>query len=43
LALAAHDIAESFGEAWVHRFLSCYGGPIDQERLEFYLLLDEFF
>ncbi|HJT43418.1 MAG TPA: APH(3') family aminoglycoside O-phosphotransferase [Rhizomicrobium sp.] len=43
LALAANDIAERFGEFWARNFLRCYGAPLDQKRLDFYLLLDEFF
>lgn len=43
LALAVQSIGHCFGELWVNTFLRRYGVTLDRERLEFYLLLDEFF
>lgn len=43
LALAVQSISYCVGESWVSAFLRRYGVAADRERLEFYLLLDEFF
>ncbi len=43
LALAACDIASTFGAAWVAPFLEHDGIAADPERLWFYRAFDEFF
>ncbi len=44
LALAARSITRNLGARWAPLFLSEYGlDRVDEERLEFYTLLDEFF
>jgi aminoglycoside 3'-phosphotransferase-2 len=43
LALAGDSVREEFGEAWMHLFLAEYGVELDEERLDYFKLLDEFF
>jgi aminoglycoside phosphotransferase len=44
LALAIRSLQDNFGEEWVLFFLRAYGLPrADDEKVHFYLLLDEFF
>ena len=44
LALGARSIARNFGSAWVLPFLQAYGLPQpEDEKLRFFMLLDEFF
>jgi aminoglycoside 3'-phosphotransferase-2 len=44
LALACRSIEYDLGERWVASFLERYGlSDVDQDRIEFYRLLDEFF
>lgn len=44
LALAIRSIRHEWGEAYVQTFLDIYGlTEVDQQKLEFYTLLDEFF
>ena len=43
LALAGDSIREEFGEVWMHRFFAEYGVALDEERLDYFKLLDEFF
>jgi aminoglycoside 3'-phosphotransferase-2 len=44
LALACHSIRFNLGEAWVQPFLRAYGlVSVDETRMYFYRLLDEFF
>ncbi|HEV7705620.1 MAG TPA: APH(3') family aminoglycoside O-phosphotransferase [Gemmatimonadaceae bacterium] len=44
LALAIRSIGGNFGEEWIAPFLNAYGLPaLDEEKLRFYTLLDEFF
>lgn len=44
LALAIRSIRHEWGEAYVQTFLEIYGlTEVDQQKLEFYTLLDEFF
>jgi aminoglycoside 3'-phosphotransferase-2 len=43
LALAARDIGEEWGQAWVAPFLRAYGVEADGAKISFYRLLDEFF
>jgi aminoglycoside 3'-phosphotransferase-2 len=43
LALAARDIGEEWGQAWVAPFLHAYGVEADAAKSRFYRLLDEFF
>ena len=44
LALAIRSIRYNFGERWVASFLEAYGMPEpDAAKLEFFMLLDEFF
>jgi aminoglycoside 3'-phosphotransferase-2 len=43
LALAARDIGEEWGQAWVAPFLRAYGVEPDAAKSGFYRLLDEFF
>jgi aminoglycoside 3'-phosphotransferase-2 len=43
LALAARDIGEEWGQAWVAPFLRAYGVGADGAKISFYRLLDEFF
>lgn len=43
LALAAWSIEHNLGQAWVTPFLDRYGVSPDEERLDYFRLLDEFF
>lgn len=43
LALAARSITHNFGAQWVSLFFQEYGIEPDEERMEFYCVLDEFF
>ena len=44
LALAARSLASHLGPLWVPEFFGRYGiGPVDERKLRFYTLLDEFF
>ncbi len=43
LAIASWSVQYNLGEAWVEPFLSRYNTTIDPERMDYYLLLDEFF
>lgn len=44
LALACASIRSNLGEQWMTPFLTIYGGPaIDEARIAYYCLLDEFF
>jgi len=43
LALAARDIASTFGQSFAGAFLDRYGIAVDVQRLRFYRALDEFF
>lgn len=42
LALAARSLTRNMGGKWVRPFLEAYGAPMDEPRLEFFILLDEF-
>lgn len=42
LALAARSLTRNMGGKWVRPFLEAYGVPMDEPRLEFFILLDEF-
>ncbi|MGH8811034.1 MAG: APH(3') family aminoglycoside O-phosphotransferase [Advenella sp.] len=43
LALAVRSIERNLGPEWVKPFFENYGTKPDEERIEFYCLLDEFF
>lgn len=43
LGLAGDSIREEFGEAWMHLFFAEYGTTPDEERMDYFKLLDEFF
>ena len=44
LALACWSIRYNLGEEWVQPFLDIYGGPtVDEAKITYYRLLDEFF
>ena len=44
IALVCRSIEYDLGQEWVAPFLRTYGLPhVDDERLKFYRLLDEFF
>lgn len=43
LAIASWSVQYNLGEAWVEPFLRRYGAATDPERMDYYLLLDEFF
>lgn len=44
LALACWSIRHNLGDEWVKPFLDLYGGPaIDEDKITYYRLLDEFF
>ncbi|KXF78837.1 aminoglycoside phosphotransferase [Paramesorhizobium deserti] len=44
LALACWSIIHNLGQEWVQPFLAAYGGPpVDESKLAYYRLLDEFF
>jgi aminoglycoside 3'-phosphotransferase-2 len=43
LALAARSIERNVGQAWVNPFFEQYGVEPDEQRIQFYCLLDEFF
>ena len=44
VALAIRSIEGNFGGEWIAPFLHAYGLPsIDEEKIRFYMLLDEFF
>lgn len=43
LALSARSIARNLGSEWVAPFFTAYGIEPDEERMNFYCLLDEFF
>lgn len=43
LAIASWSVQYNLGEAWVEPFLRHYGATTDPERMDYYLLLDEFF
>ncbi|MBB2972210.1 APH(3')-II family aminoglycoside O-phosphotransferase [Mesorhizobium sp. RMAD-H1] len=44
LALATWSIRYNLGEDWVEPFLEAYGGPaVDEKKIAYYRLLDEFF
>jgi aminoglycoside 3'-phosphotransferase-2 len=43
LALAGDSVREEFGEVWMHLFFAEYGVELDEERLDYFKLLDEFF
>jgi aminoglycoside 3'-phosphotransferase II len=44
LALACWSIRHNLGEEWVRPFLAAYGGvPVEEGKLRYYRLLDEFF
>jgi aminoglycoside 3'-phosphotransferase-2 len=42
LALAARSLTRNMGGRWVRPFLEAYGAPLDEPRIEFFILLDEF-
>lgn len=42
LALAARSLTRNMGGKWIHPFLQAYGAPMDEPRLEFFILLDVF-
>ncbi|HEV2067791.1 MAG TPA: phosphotransferase [Thermomicrobiales bacterium] len=42
LGLAARSLARNMGGKWVRPFLEAYGAPMDERRLEFFILLDVF-
>lgn len=42
LGLAARSLTRNMGGKWVRPFLRAYGAPMDEPRLEFFILLDEF-
>lgn len=42
LGLAARSLTRNMGGKWVRPFLHAYGAPMDEPRLEFFILLDEF-
>jgi len=42
LGLAARSLTRNMGGKWVRPFLRAYGAPMDERRLEFFILLDEF-
>ncbi len=42
LALAARSLTRNMGGKWVRPFLRAYGAPMDERRLEFFILLDNF-
>jgi kanamycin kinase/aminoglycoside 3'-phosphotransferase-2 len=43
LALAIRSIRYNFGEEMVPFFLNEYGSEVDETKIEYYQLLDEFF
>lgn len=43
LAIASWSVQYNLGEAWVEPFLHRYGTMTDPARMDYYLLLDEFF
>ncbi|WP_420960197.1 APH(3')-II family aminoglycoside O-phosphotransferase [Brucella sp. IR073] len=44
LALATWSVIHNLGEEWVKPFLVAYGGPeVDEKKIAYYRLLDEFF
>lgn len=43
LAIASWSVQYNLGKAWVAPFLHHYGATSDAERMDYYLLLDEFF
>jgi aminoglycoside phosphotransferase len=43
LGLAARSIRFNLGAQWVTPFFEAYGGPIDEAKISYYQLLDEFF
>lgn len=42
LGLAARSLTRNMGGKWVRPFLEAYGAPMDEPRLEFFILLDVF-
>lgn len=42
LAVAAQSLTRNMGGKWVRPFLQAYGAPMDEPRIEFFNLLDDF-
>ncbi len=42
LAIAARSITWNMGGRWMRPFFEAYGAPLDERRIEFFVLLDEF-
>ena len=42
LALVARSIRRNFGEKWLQMFFDAYGQEVDEQKMEFYSLLDQF-
>jgi aminoglycoside phosphotransferase len=42
LGLAARSLTRNMGGKWVRPFLEAYGAPMDERRIEFFILLDVF-
>jgi len=42
LALIARSIRSNLGEKWVQSFFEAYGYEVDERKIEFYTLLDQF-